>query len=78
MAAAEASYLQALALAEALSMRPLQAHCHRGLGTMYAATGQWDQARAARSSAVAMYQSMAMALWLPQTEAVRAQVERAH
>ena len=30
---AEAYYRQALALAEELGMRPLQAHCHRGLGT---------------------------------------------
>ena len=33
-AQAEASYQQALALAEELGMRPLQAHCHRGLGTV--------------------------------------------
>ena len=33
-------YRQALALAEELGMRPLQAHCHRGLGTLYATTGQ--------------------------------------
>ena len=32
---AEAAYREALALAEALGMRPLQAHCHRGLGTLY-------------------------------------------
>ena len=44
---AEASYRQALALAEELGMRPLQAHCHRGLGTLYATTGQREQARAA-------------------------------
>src|SRR5262249_39849932 len=37
---AETHYQQALALAEELGMRPLQAHCHRGLGTLYAATGQ--------------------------------------
>ncbi len=35
---AEDHYLQALALAEELGMRPLQAHCHLGLGTLYAAT----------------------------------------
>jgi tetratricopeptide (TPR) repeat protein/ABC-type thiamine transport system ATPase subunit len=29
-------YRQALSLAEALGMRPLQAHCHRGLGALYA------------------------------------------
>ena len=32
-AQAEAHYQQALALAEELGMRPLQAHCHLGLGT---------------------------------------------
>lgn len=32
---AEAHYRQALALAEELSMRPLQAHCHLGLGTLH-------------------------------------------
>src|SRR5262249_11619909 len=36
---AETHYQQALALAEELGMRPLQAHCHRGLGTLYTATG---------------------------------------
>ena len=37
---AEAHYRQALALAEELGMRPLQAHCHRGLGTLYATIGR--------------------------------------
>ena len=40
-------YRQALALAEELGMRPLQAHCHRGLGTLYVRQGQQEQARAA-------------------------------
>ena len=48
-------YRQALALAEALGMRPLQAHCHRGLGTLYATTGQREQARTALSTAIEMY-----------------------
>src|SRR5262245_9028864 len=34
-AQAETYYRQALALAEELGMRPLQAHCHLGLGTLY-------------------------------------------
>jgi class 3 adenylate cyclase/tetratricopeptide (TPR) repeat protein len=72
---AETYYRQALALAEALGMRPLQAHCHRSLGTLYAATGQVEQARSALSKAIEMYQSMDMAFWLPQTEAALAQVE---
>jgi tetratricopeptide (TPR) repeat protein len=74
-AQAEAHYQQALALAEELGMRPLQAHCHRGLGTLYAITGQREQARTALSTAIEMYMSMDMTFWLPQTEAVLAQVE---
>ena len=68
-------YRQALALAEALGMRPLQAHCHWGLGTLYAATGQREQARTELCTAIAMYQSMDMTFWLPQTAAALAQVE---
>jgi hypothetical protein len=51
---------QALALAEELSMRPLQAHCHRGLCTLYGTTGQWEQARTELSAAVDLYQAMEM------------------
>jgi tetratricopeptide (TPR) repeat protein len=72
---AEAAYREALALAETLGMRPLQAHCHYGLGTLYATTGQREQARTALSTAIEMYQSMEMTFWLPQTEAALAQVD---
>jgi tetratricopeptide (TPR) repeat protein len=34
--AAEAAYRQAMTLADELGMRPLTAHCHLGLGTLYA------------------------------------------
>jgi tetratricopeptide (TPR) repeat protein len=71
---AAANYQQALVLAEELGMRPLQAHCHRGLGMLYTTTGQREQARIALSTAVEMYQSMEMTFWLPQTEAALAQV----
>ena len=74
-AQAAAHYQQALALAEALGMRPLQAHCHRGLGRLYAETGQREQARAELSAAIEMYHSMAMKFWLPQVEAALAQME---
>jgi tetratricopeptide (TPR) repeat protein len=67
-------YQQALALAEELGMRPLVAHCHLGLGTLYAKTGQGEQARAELSTAIAMYRAMAMAFWLPQAEGALAQV----
>jgi tetratricopeptide (TPR) repeat protein len=72
---AEAHYQQALGLAEELGMRPLQAHCHRGLGTLYKTLGRREQARAALATAIALYRDMAMTFWLPQTEAALAQVE---
>ena len=67
-------YQQALALAEELGMRPLQAHCHRGLGTLYATSGQHEQARAELSAAIELYRGMKMQFWLPQAEATLAQV----
>ena len=75
VAPAEASYRQALALADELGMRPLQAHCHRGLGTLYATTGQAEQARTELSTAIEMYRDMEMTFWLPETEAALAQVD---
>ena len=56
-------------------MRPLQAHCHPGLGTLYAMTGQVEQARTELVAAVDLYRAMAMTCWLPEAEAALAQVE---
>jgi predicted ATPase/class 3 adenylate cyclase len=67
-------YQQALTLANELGMRPLKAHCHRGLGTLYSQTGQIEQARAELSTAIEMYRDMAMNFWLPETEAALAAV----
>jgi class 3 adenylate cyclase/tetratricopeptide (TPR) repeat protein len=72
---AKTYYHQALSLANELGMRPLQAHCHRGLGTLYCQTGQVEQARAALSTAIDMYRDMEMTFWLPETEAALAEVE---
>ena len=71
---AVAHYQQALALADELGMRPLQAHCRRGLGTLYARRGQWEQARPELGAARDLYRAMDMTFWLPQAEAVLAQV----
>ena len=71
---AAAHYRQALTLADELGMRPLQAHCHRGLGMLYAKTGQAQQAYAELTAAIDLYRSMEMTFWLPQTEAALAQV----
>jgi tetratricopeptide (TPR) repeat protein len=72
---AEAHFQQALALADELGMRPLVAHCHRGLGTVYAAAGQREQAHVALAAALALYRAMDMTFWLPPTEAALLRVE---
>ena len=72
---ATAHYRQALALAEEIGMRPLQAHCHHGLGMLYAAVGQREQACTALTTAIEMYRAMAMTFWLPEAEAALTQVD---
>jgi predicted ATPase/class 3 adenylate cyclase len=76
VAQSEARYREALTLAEALGMRPLQAHCHYGLGTLYARSGQREQVHAALATAIDLYSTMEMTFWLPQAEAELAQVEQ--
>jgi tetratricopeptide (TPR) repeat protein len=68
VAPAAAHYRQALALVQALGMRPLQAHCHRGLGVLYGKMGRRERARAELSAALDLYRAMAMTFWLPQVE----------
>jgi tetratricopeptide (TPR) repeat protein len=70
----EAQYRQALALAEPRGMRPLMAHCHLGLGTLYAKSSRREQARAELSAAITLYRAMEMTFWLPQAEMALAQV----
>jgi tetratricopeptide (TPR) repeat protein len=68
-------YRQALALAEELGMRLLQAHCHRGLGLLYAKIGQREEAHAELSAAIELYRTMDMTFWLPKAEAALAELE---
>jgi DNA-binding SARP family transcriptional activator len=65
----EASYREALALAEPRGMRPLITHCHLGLGKLRRRTGQPEQAREHLTIATAMYRAMDMRFWLDQAEA---------
>jgi len=65
---AERYYQQALTLAEELGMRPLQAHCHLGLGALYQQTRRLEQAHTELSAAIDLYRSMEMTFWLPQVE----------
>jgi tetratricopeptide (TPR) repeat protein len=73
---ADSYYHQSLALAEELGMRPLVAHCHLGLGTLYQKVGRDEQARAELTSAAEMYRAMEMMFWLEKAEAAQAQVPR--
>jgi class 3 adenylate cyclase/tetratricopeptide (TPR) repeat protein len=71
---AEGYYHEALALADELGMRPLVAHCHLGLGTLYQRVGRAEQARAELATAAELYRAMDMPLWLAKAETVLAQV----
>jgi hypothetical protein len=72
---AECHYREALALADEIGMRPLVAHCHLDLGTLYAKIDCPEPARAELSAATTLYRAMDMTFWLPQTEVALAQVE---
>ena len=56
-------------------MRPLLAHCHLGLGTLYTKIGQQERARAELSTAIELYRAMDMTFWLPRAEATLAEVQ---
>jgi class 3 adenylate cyclase/tetratricopeptide (TPR) repeat protein len=74
-ASTEGHYRQALTLAEELGMRPLVAHCHLGLGKLYAKIGCRAEACTELSAAIEFYRAMEMTFWLPQAESMLAQVE---
>ena len=71
---AAARYGEALALAEELGMRPLQARCHLGIGVLYHRTGRAEGARAALLTAIGMLREMGMVFWLPDAESQLAQL----
>jgi tetratricopeptide (TPR) repeat protein len=66
---AQGYYRQARNLAEELGMRPLVAHCHLGLGTLYGKIGRHEQARVELATAAEMYRAMEMTFWLARAEA---------
>jgi tetratricopeptide (TPR) repeat protein len=59
----------ALAVGSELSMRPLVAHCHLGLGKLYRRTDKREQTREHLATATTMYREMGMTYWLEQAEA---------
>jgi tetratricopeptide (TPR) repeat protein len=64
---AKGRYLESLALAADLGMRPLVAHCHLGLGKLYRGTGQ---AQEHLVTARTMYRDMGMTYWLGRLEPI--------
>jgi hypothetical protein len=74
VAGAEALLQQGLTRAKQLGMRPLVAHCRRGLGTLYQKIERGADARAQLSAAAAMYRAMDMTYWLTKAETALAHV----
>jgi tetratricopeptide (TPR) repeat protein len=70
----EGHYRQALALAEPRGMRPLVAHCHRGLGKLYGRTGKRQEAQEHLTTATSMYREMDMRFWLAQADAEKSEL----
>jgi tetratricopeptide (TPR) repeat protein len=67
---AEASYRQAMAIAQGLGMQPIVAHCHHGLGNLYERVGRRDEAREHLATAATLYREMEMRFWLDRVETV--------
>jgi class 3 adenylate cyclase/tetratricopeptide (TPR) repeat protein len=61
---AEASFKEALSLAQDLGMRPVQAHCHRGLAKIHAQSINCAVARSELHTAIQLYKDMSMPFWL--------------
>jgi tetratricopeptide (TPR) repeat protein len=71
---AEANYTEALELVQELGMRPLQAHCHLGLGLVHAEIKEGAKARSDLLRAGELYRAMSMPFWLSKAEAMLAKL----
>jgi tetratricopeptide (TPR) repeat protein len=66
---AERRYREAMAIATELEMRPLVAHCHRGLVTLSRRIGDRAKGDEHLTTATTMYREMGMGFWLEKAEA---------
>lgn len=69
---AQASYRQALARGLELEMRPLQARCHLGLGTLAQRLGHHREAQAEIQTARDLFRAIGMEYWRTRAESVLA------
>jgi hypothetical protein len=73
LSAAEAAFRDSLTLAVEHGMRPLQAHCHLGLGKLFARARDKMKAQDHLGTATAMMREMEMGIWLQQAQAALAE-----
>lgn len=71
---AEEWYRRGLGQASNLSMRPLVAHFHAGLGHLHLKTENHEEARSELVAAIELYRSMDMDFWLPEAESALAKI----
>ena len=57
-----------MALASKVGLRPLVAHCHLGLGSLYRRTGKREYAWEHLAAATTMYREMGMIYWLEKAD----------
>jgi len=69
LGAAEDAYQESMIVAGKLGMRPLVAHCQRGLGALYRRVGKVHAAREHLGAAAATFRQMAMKSGLQEAEA---------
>ena len=67
-ATVEGRYREALTLAHELGMRPLVAHCHLGLATLYRRMDKREQGAEHLAAAMTMYTEMGMVSWQRRVE----------
>ena len=65
---AEVTFNQALILAQELEMRPMQAHCHLGIGQVHFNAKNLVEARSEIRQAANLYRRMSMPFWLAKAE----------
>lgn len=65
---AENGYEIGLAIAEELKMLPLQAHCHAGMGNLYAQRKNIVRSRSEFHAAIGIYRAISMPYWLSKAE----------
>jgi tetratricopeptide (TPR) repeat protein len=76
VAEATVAYHRALAIAEALEMRPLAARCHLGLGALLGSTGDVVGARTQLARARSLFAALGIARWSREAEVRSAEIAR--